>query len=70
MTTAPTKRGPGRVAEDGATGLTNVSFALTEQQKAWIRSNGSSLKVRALINEAMDKDKAPPKEKRAPRARS
>lgn len=66
MTTTIKTRGPGRIAADGATGLSNVSFALADEQRAWVRRNGGSLKVRELINAAMA---AAPKEKRATKAR-
>lgn len=60
MTTSKTDtntRGPGRVAADGATSLINVSFALTVEQREWMRANGGSLKARELINAAMKKEK-------------
>ena len=58
-------RGPGRVAADGATGLSNVSIAMTAAQRAWVRKHGGSMAVRSLINAAI----AEPKEKRATKAR-
>lgn len=51
--TTEKKRGPGRVAEDGATGLTNRSFALTDAQRAWAAKNGGSLAIRRLIDREM-----------------
>ena len=45
------------MAADGATNLINVSFALTVEQREWMRTNGGSLKARELINAAMKKEK-------------
>lgn len=66
MTTEKKTRGPGRVAEDGATGLKNVSIALTDEQRAWLRRNRGSLAARAWINSELEKER---KEKRATKAR-
>lgn len=66
MTAEKKTRGPGRVAEDGATGLMNVSIALTEEQRAWLRRNRGSLAARAWINGELERER---NEKRATKAR-
>lgn len=66
MTAEKKTRGPGRVAKDGATDLSNVSIALTDEQRAWLRRNGGSLAARAWINGELERER---NEKRATKAR-
>lgn len=48
---------PGRVAKDGATGVSNVSVALTKEQREWLKRNGGSVRARALINTEMEAER-------------
>lgn len=66
MTEQKKTRGPGRVAEDGATGLMNVSIAITKEQREWLRKNKGSLAARAWINGEIEKER---QQKRATKAR-